>query len=87
MLEEEAHLPTPNSTSTVCVWKPTGAKNSGVIDRAKGAGKKWKEVVPGDRSLDHHETWGLRLSHFPSFLSITVVGGIRQSGGDEAQDQ
>lgn len=57
-----------------CVWKSTGAKNAGVIDRVKGMGQKWKEVVPGDKSLDHCETWGIRLSHFPSLLSITMMG-------------
>lgn len=73
MLEkEEARLPTPSSTSTV--WKSTGAKHAGVVDRAKGTRKERKEVISGDRSLYHHETWGLRLSHFPSFLSITVMG-------------
>lgn len=42
-------------------WKSTGAKNAGVIDRAKGTGKEWEEAIPGDRSLYHRETWGIRI--------------------------
>lgn len=65
-------MPTPGSTSTV--WKSTGAKNAGVIDRVKGTGEEWKEVMSGDRSLYHHEPWGVKLSPFPSLLSIIVMG-------------